>query len=75
MFKSHSQQYKDGESGLAAVIGSAPLILPLTSAFITTGFEQDYCAWRCCLYAVYVMVYVGVLLMNVICALLSSAMN
>ena len=32
---SDSQGHKDVKSGLAAVIGSAPLTLPLTSAFIS----------------------------------------
>lgn len=49
---SHSRGHKDVKSGLPAVIGSAPLILPLTAAFITTSFVQDYCAHMWCLFTV-----------------------
>lgn len=52
MLKSQSGGHKDGKSSFTTVIGSAPLMLPLTSVFITTSFELDYCACRWCLFNV-----------------------
>ena len=61
VFPSPGGGCEDGESGSASVIGSAPLGLPLWSAFITTSFDRGIIVPAGDAYSL----YVGVLLRHV----------